>query len=141
VVDDNQDSAESLAMLLQSMGNEAHTAHDGEQALEAAEQLRPQLILLDIGMPRLNGYETCRAMRRRPLGSSTSIVALTGWGQEADKVRAKEAGFDAHLVKPVDRAALARLLATVTPRPAPHPPRERPPARRNLDPSPGRPGA
>jgi CheY-like chemotaxis protein len=98
-----------------------------------ADRLRPELILLDIGMPRLNGYDTCRAIRTRPWSGSTSVVALTGWGQEADKERAREAGFDAHLVKPVESAALARLTASVPLRPAHPASHGRAPTRRNLD--------
>jgi PAS domain S-box-containing protein len=111
VVDDNVDAASSLAMMLKIMGNEIRTAHDGLEGIEAAETFRPDLILLDIGMPKLNGYETCRRIREEPWGKSIVIVALTGWGQEDDKRRSLEAGFNHHLVKPVEPAALERLLA------------------------------
>jgi CheY-like chemotaxis protein len=113
VVDDSEDGAESLAMLLQLSGHETHVAHDGVEALEAAEKLRPGVVLLDIGLPRLNGYEVCHRLRKEPWGKNVVLVALTGWGQEEDRHRSKEAGFDAHLVKPVDHDALLRLLASL----------------------------
>jgi CheY-like chemotaxis protein len=112
VVDDNRDSAESLAMLLQIGGNDTRTAHDGEAAIELAATYRPEVILLDIGLPKMNGYDVCRAIRAHPEGKDVMIVALTGWGQEDDRRRSREAGFDAHLVKPVDYTALVSLLAT-----------------------------
>ena len=110
VVDDHRDSAESLAMLLELHGHEAHQAHDGPEAVEAATRLRPDVILLDIGLPTLNGYETARRIRERLEGKRLLLVALTGWGQEEDRRRSEEAGFDAHLVKPVDYRALAKVL-------------------------------
>ncbi len=113
VVDDHRDTAESLAMLLRRDGTEIHTAHDGEQAVEAAATLRPDAILLDIGLPKMNGYEACRRIRQRLNGSKVLILALTGWGQEEDRRKSEEAGFDGHLVKPVDHAELDRLLAGV----------------------------
>ncbi len=111
VVDDNVDAAASLAMMLRMMGHEAQTAHDGLAAVEVAASWQPDVILLDIGMPRLNGYDACRQIRERPCGRDFFIVALTGWGQDEDKRRSKEAGFNAHLVKPIDLAALDGLLA------------------------------
>ena len=111
VVDDNRDAVESLAMLLQLTGHETHTAQDGEEAIAAAARLEPEVILLDIGLPRLNGYEVCRRIRQQAWAQETVIVALTGWGQDDDRQRSSEAGFDAHLVKPVDHAALLELLA------------------------------
>ncbi len=113
VVDDHRDTAESLAMLLRQNGTEIHTAHDGEEAVEAAATLRPDAILLDIGLPKLNGYEACRQIRARLNGHKVLILALTGWGQEEDRRKSEEAGFDGHLVKPVDHAELDRLLAGV----------------------------
>ena len=107
IVDDNEDGAESLAMLLQLDGHETHTAHDGVEAVDAAERLRPDVVLLDIGLPRLNGYEVCRRIREQPWGKDMVLVALTGWGQEEDRQRSREAGFDAHMVKPVDHDVLA----------------------------------
>ena len=111
VVDDNRDSAISLGMMLKLMGNETHTAHDGLAAVAAAEEFRPDVILLDIGLPKLNGYDACRRIREQPWSKGTVIVALTGWGQEEDRRRSQEAGFDHHLVKPVDVNDLIKLLA------------------------------
>ena len=113
VVDDNRDGAGSLAELLELMGNDAQTAHDGVEALEVAETFRPQLILMDLGMPRLNGFDACRRIRAAPWGKTMLIVAQTGWAQEEDKRRVQEAGFDLHLVKPVDAAKLKKLLSTL----------------------------
>lgn len=109
LVDDNLDSAESLALLLRLNGHEVHTAHDGLAAVEAAGKLRPEVIVLDIGLPKLNGYEVARRVREQEKGG-VFIVALTGWGSEEGRRRSGEAGFDAHLVKPVDFNALTRLL-------------------------------
>ena len=111
VVDDNRDSAESLAMLLKLMGNKTHTAYDGLEAVEAAATVKPDVILLDIGLPKLNGYEACRRIREQPWGKNMVLVALTGWGQEEDRQKSREAGFDGHIVKPVDHVALTKLLA------------------------------
>ncbi|HYO13193.1 MAG TPA: PAS domain S-box protein [Thermoanaerobaculia bacterium] len=110
VVDDNRDSATSMAMMLQLLGNEVRTAQDGIEAVELAEQFRPQVVLMDIGMPRLNGYEATRRIRERPWGSDMAIIALTGWGQEVDRAKSKEAGCDGHLVKPVNLPDLEKLL-------------------------------
>ena len=111
VVDDNRDGAASLAMLLTEMGNDTRTAHDGIEGVEQAEEFRPDLIVLDIGLPKLNGYVACRRIRKLPWATDTLIVAATGWGQDEDRRRSKEAGFDHHLVKPIDAADLKRLLA------------------------------
>ena len=111
VVDDNRDGADSLAEMLSIMGNEMQTAHDGAQAVEGAASFRPDVILMDIGMPKLNGYEACRRIREQAWGKNIVIVACTGWGQEDDKKKSQEAGFDFHMVKPVDPAALVKLLA------------------------------
>jgi PAS domain S-box-containing protein len=111
VVDDNRDSATSLAMLLDIMGNTTHTAHDGLEAVDAAEQFRPNVVLLDIGLPKLNGYDACRRIREQPWGRNMIMVALTGWGQDEDRRQSKDAGFDHHMIKPVDHADLIRLLA------------------------------
>jgi PAS domain S-box-containing protein len=111
VVDDNRDSAASLAMLLRLSEHEVDTAHDGAQALEAIERDAPDVVLLDIGMPLLNGYEVCRRVRERPGTKQPLLVALTGWGQEDDRRRSREAGFDHHLVKPVRYDALVELLS------------------------------
>jgi PAS domain S-box-containing protein len=112
IVDDSEDGAESLAMLLEFSGHETHKAHDGLAAIEAAERLRPDAVLLDIGLPKLNGYEVCSRIRKQPWGRDLLMVALTGWGQEEDRHRSREAGFDAHIVKPVDPEALLALLAS-----------------------------
>jgi PAS domain S-box-containing protein len=113
IVDDNKDSAESLAILLRVMGHEVVSAYDGEQALAAAEATRPDVVLLDIGMPKLNGYDTCRRIREEPWGQRIFFIAVTGWGQEEDRRRTEEAGFDRHMVKPVDSAVLTKLLASL----------------------------
>ena len=120
IVDDSQDGAESLSLLLQVNGYETHKAYDGIEAVAAAERLRPDAILLDIGLPRLNGYEACRRIRQQPWGARIPLVALTGWGMEEDRDRSREAGFDSHLVKPVDVAVLLQLLGTVARTEAPH---------------------
>lgn len=110
IVDDNRDSAEMLAMLLKFSGHETHTAHDGMAAVEAAARLDPDVVLLDIGLPQLNGYEAARRIREQTSGSRPVLVALTGWGQDEDRRRSEEAGFDAHVVKPVDDVTLQKLL-------------------------------
>jgi PAS domain S-box-containing protein len=115
IVDDSEDGAESLAMLLQFFGHETFKAHDGVEAIEAAERQRPDVVLLDIGLPRLNGYEVCARIRKEPWGKDLVLVALTGWGQEEDRHRSKEAGFDAHMVKPVDYDALLKLIGSLPP--------------------------
>ena len=112
VVDDLKDSADSLAMLLRMLGHEVQTAYDGEEAISAAERFRPDVVLLDIGMPRLNGLDACRHIRERPWGQTVFMVALTGWGQEEDRRRTAQAGFDVHLVKPADPETLLKLLAS-----------------------------
>ena len=111
VVDDNRDAAESLAMFLQLSGHVVRTAYDGEEALDVAQEFRPEVLLLDLGMPKLNGYEVCRRIRGWEWGHELLIVAQTGWGQEEDKARTREAGFDDHLVKPVDPASVIRMVA------------------------------
>src|SRR5688572_30052322 len=110
IVDDNRDAAGMLAMLLQFSGHETHMAHDGVEAVEATTTLQPDLILLDIGLPRMSGYEAARKIREQQEQPGPLLVALTGWGQDEDRRRTEEAGFDAHLVKPVDEAALGTLL-------------------------------
>ena len=111
IADDNHDAAVSLSMLLQAMGHDTRVVHDGIEALEEAEIFRPEIVLLDIGMPRLDGYETARRLAGRPWAAATQIVAVTGWGQETDRQRAKEAGFHRHLVKPVDLDALRDVMS------------------------------
>jgi PAS domain S-box-containing protein len=118
VADDNADAAESLAQVLRLMGNEVLTVADGVEAVEAAPGFAPDLVVLDIGMPRLNGYEACRRLRELDGGGELVIIAVTGWGQEEDRARSREAGFDLHLTKPVEPLAVESLLAALPP-PAP----------------------
>jgi PAS domain S-box-containing protein len=111
VVDDNRDGADSLAMLLNLAGHETRLAFDGFEAIAAAEEYRPDVVLLDLGLPKMNGYDTCRSIRSLPGGREAIIIATTGWGQEEDRRKSTEAGFDAHLVKPVEFDRLTALLA------------------------------
>lgn len=113
VADDNRDAADSLAKLLTMMGNEVQTAYDGVDAVDLASQFRPDVVMLDIGMPRMNGLEACRRIREVPGLENAVMIAVTGWGQDEDRLRSKEAGFDLHLTKPIDPAALDSLLATL----------------------------
>ena len=110
VVDDNCDSAQSLAMMLKFMGNQTFTAHDGEDAVSKAAEIHPDVILLDIGLPKLNGNEACQKIRQQPGGKDILIIAQTGWGQDEDRERTRSSGFDHHLVKPVDPVSLMKLL-------------------------------
>lgn len=112
IVDDNRDAANSLGMLLRMMGNDVHTAHDGLEAVGAATVFKPDLVLLDIGLPKLNGYEAGRRIREQQ-GDSVRLVALTGWGQEEDRRRSREAGFDCHMTKPIDFDVLQEVLARI----------------------------
>ena len=118
IVDDNRDSADSLSMLLEITGNKTYMAHDGIEALEAIEKYRPEVVLLDIGLPRLDGHEVCRRIREKSWGKDIVIIALTGWGQEDDRRKSEEAGFNGHLVKPVDYDELLELLSSLTTRSA-----------------------
>jgi PAS domain S-box-containing protein len=111
LVDDNRDSAETLAMLLRDLGNEVRTAFDGLEAVAAAAAFGPDVILLDIGLPKLNGYDACRRIRQQPGAKDIAIIALSGYGQEEDRRRSKEAGFDQHLVKPMELPTLEQVLA------------------------------
>lgn len=110
VADDNRDSAKSLAMMLRALGNEVSIAHDGQEAVDLVASHRPEVAVLDIGMPKLNGYDAARQIRQQSWGEEVVLIALTGWGQEEDKRRSKEAGFDHHLVKPVELATLKQVL-------------------------------
>lgn len=110
VVDDNRDSAISLAMLLKLTGFETRTAHDGLEALEVASQFRPHAIVLDIGLPKLNGYEVAGKVREQPWGHDVVLVAVSGWDREDDRKKSKAAGFDHHLAKPVDHTELCKLF-------------------------------
>jgi PAS domain S-box-containing protein len=116
VADDNRDAADTLSMILELDGHEVRTAYDGMEALQVAEQFAPQIALLDIGMPNLDGYQTARRIRERPWGSAMLLVALTGWGQEQDRRQATEAGFNCHLVKPVDPQTIGALIEQMKPR-------------------------
>jgi CheY-like chemotaxis protein len=110
VVDDNVDAAESLALVLRMEGHEVRVAHDGPAALAAVEAEPPDLVFLDIGMPVMNGYDVAQRLRQRPGLENLVLVAMTGWGQEEDRRRSQEAGFDHHLVKPVEPETLHKLL-------------------------------
>jgi CheY-like chemotaxis protein len=110
VVDDNTDALESLALLLRGDGHEVYTASDGQEALIQAETRKPEVVLLDIGMPELDGVQVGRKIRAESWGRRMTLIALTGWGQEADRKRTESAGFDAHLVKPLDIGALMPYL-------------------------------
>ena len=112
VADDNHDSAEVLATLLELHGHDVRVAHDGIEVLAIAETFKPHVVLLDLGMPKMDGYETARQTRDQPWGKNAMLIALTGWGQQQDRQRTAEAGFDAHLVKPVTDSDLFQLLAT-----------------------------
>jgi len=118
VVDDNHDAARTLAALIRLDGHEVQLAHDGQEACAIAAASRPDIILLDIGLPKMNGYEACQAIRRQAWASNVVIVALTGWGQDDDRRRSAAAGFDGHVVKPVDYQHLLELLASLLPAPA-----------------------
>jgi len=110
LIDDSRDGAAGLAMLLTVLGHDTWTAHDGLVGVKLAEAFRPDLIVLDIGLPKLNGYDTCRRIREQPWGQEITIVAATGWSQEEDRRRSREAGFDHHFVKPVNAAEIVQVL-------------------------------
>jgi CheY-like chemotaxis protein len=118
IADDNRDSAESLARLLRLNGSEVETAEDGLEAVTVAGRLKPDIVLLDIGMPKLNGYDAARMIRAEAWGKRPLLIALTGWGQQEDRVRSRDAGFDAHLTKPIDHRALSEIVAMHTGRPS-----------------------
>lgn len=111
IVDDNRDAADTLGSILRLLGADIAVAHDGPAALEAFDSYRPDAVILDIGMPGMNGYDVARAIRSRQNGKRVPIIALTGWGQGEDRRRAREAGFDHHLVKPADIEAPRELLS------------------------------
>jgi CheY-like chemotaxis protein len=110
IADDNHDGAETLAMILEMFGHEVHVAHSGEEALEVGARCRPDIGILDIGMPDLSGYEVAKRIRHEAWGAKITLIAVTGWGQENDKRMAHAAGFDHHLTKPVDPDCLAKLF-------------------------------
>jgi CheY-like chemotaxis protein len=113
VVDDNVDGADLLAQMLEAMGNQTRVAYDGEQALAAVGEFRPDVVLLDLGLPKLNGYDVCRQIRAQDCARNVVVIAQTGWGQSEDRQRTRDAGFDHHLVKPIDPRALRALLDRV----------------------------
>ncbi len=114
VVDDSRDSAESLCTLLKLLGATAEAVNDGSAALQALDFYRPQVVVCDIGMPGMDGYQVARRIREHPKNDEVTLIALTGWGQESDRRRSREAGFDYHLVKPVELAALQALLSAIS---------------------------
>jgi PAS domain S-box-containing protein len=111
IVDDNRDAATSLASLLRLSGGETQVAHDGLEAVERAKEFMPHAILLDIGLPKRNGFDVCRSIRQTEWGKNAIILALTGWGQEEDRRKSKQAGFDGHMIKPVEKTALLKALS------------------------------
>jgi CheY-like chemotaxis protein len=110
IADDNRDSAETMSMLLRLSGHEVHLAHTGAEALVIANRVRPDIGILDIGMPDLTGYEVAERIRHEAWGKDVTLIAVTGWGQDADRRRALAAGFDHHLTKPIDPEKLERLF-------------------------------
>jgi PAS domain S-box-containing protein len=115
IADDNADTADSLALLLRALGHEVRTARDGREAVRVAETFQPAVVVLDIGMPVMSGYEAARRIREQPWGDGMALVAVSGWGQAEDKRRAREAGFSHHFTKPVDPMELVQLLAAAIP--------------------------
>jgi CheY-like chemotaxis protein len=115
IIDDNEDAAHSTAMLVEQLGGLARTANDGASGLAAVEEFQPDIVLLDIGMPGMDGYEACRQIRQQTSKRDIVVIAVTGWGQPQDKQRALDAGFDAHLTKPVDPTTLTSVLARTPP--------------------------
>ena len=113
VADDSVDAAESIGMLLELRGHEVRIAHTGRQAIEASESYHPDVVLLDISLPDMSGYEVARRLRSAPDAGPLVLVALTGFGREADRLRAREAGIDVHLTKPVEPAVLMKLLSSL----------------------------
>ncbi|HEX5217234.1 MAG TPA: response regulator [Vicinamibacterales bacterium] len=110
VVDDHQDGADSLGLMLELLGATTRVVYDGQSALQAIDEFLPEVVFLDIGMPLMDGYDVARAIRQRPEHRGIHLVALTGWGRDDDRRRSLEAGFDRHLVKPLDPAALKDVL-------------------------------
>jgi CheY-like chemotaxis protein len=115
IVEDNRDSADMLDEIVREWGHATQVAYDGLEAVRMAEEFRPDAVLLDIGLPKIDGHEVARRIRQAPWGRQPLLVAVTGWGQDADRRRSKAAGIDHHLVKPVDPAALENVLAAVRP--------------------------
>ncbi len=119
VIDDNRSVVESLKMLLDLNGNTTHTAYDGLEGLEIAERVRPEIILLDIGLPRIDGWEICRRIRQQSWGNQVMVYALTALGQDDDRLKSQQAGFDMHFVKPVDPELLLTVLEATRLHPPP----------------------
>jgi CheY-like chemotaxis protein/two-component sensor histidine kinase len=113
IVDDNRDAADSLAMLLRTTGNDIRTAYDGLEAVQVASEFLPEVVLLDIGLPKIDGHEVAQRIRKEPWGRQMCLIAVTGWSDETDRARSRAAGFDHHLVKPLDTGHLAQLLTSV----------------------------
>jgi CheY-like chemotaxis protein len=113
VVDDNKDVAESTAVLLRMAGCDVHVVYDGDEALQAMPRLRPDAVLLDIGLPKVNGYQVAERIRAEPEHRRTLIVAISGYGQEEHRLQSQQSGFDYHIVKPIDPPVLTRLLASL----------------------------
>jgi len=113
IVDDNRDAADSLAMLLRTTGNDIRTAYDGLEAVQVASEFRPEVVLLDIGLPKIDGHEVAQRIRKEPWGRQMCLIAVTGWSDETDRARSRASGFDHHLVKPLDTGHLAQLLGSV----------------------------
>lgn len=114
VVDDNSDAADMLALLLEQLGHTTRVAHDADEALAAIDELTPELAVLDIGLPGMDGYELARRLRAHPVTRNTCLIALSGYGQESDKEQSARAGFDAHLVKPIAFTDLRTLIDQLT---------------------------
>ncbi len=111
IIDDNPDAADCLCIVLEMNGHNVATAASGEAGLLIAERFEPEFVFLDIGLPGIDGYDTCRSLRASPRGDAIGIFAITGWGNEDDKRKAKAAGFDNHMTKPIDLVKLEELLA------------------------------
>lgn len=124
VVDDNRDTADSLALMLEALGHESRTAYDGAKAIALADEFRPDVILMDIGMPRFNGFQAAQRIRAQPWADRVVLIAITGWDRDEDRLCSKEAGFDAHLAKPVDLELLFRLLSAMNQPPSAAPDEE-----------------
>jgi len=117
IVDDSPEIVMSLSTLLQMSGNTTQAAQNGEEAISMAEQFRPEVILLDLGLPKVDGFEVCRRIRQQAWGKEMVVVALTGWGHDEARTKTNQSGFDMHLVKPVDPETLFLVLAATIPVP------------------------
>jgi CheY-like chemotaxis protein len=126
VVDDNRDWADAMARLLRNEGYSVHTAYDGREAIEAAASVQPEIVLLDLNMPNISGYDAAKVFRRHPSATRPVLIAITAWSEESHKVEAKQAGFDYYLTKPIEPAEVLRLLATLDGTPEEPPPESSP---------------